>query len=254
MSWPVVEIFGPTIQGEGVDQGVSCDFVRFGGCDFKCDWCDTPHAVVPSEVREAARLNARDILSRLSGLDSYARWTILSGGNPALHDLSELVDQLHVNKQLVAVETQGTRWQPWLADVDRLCVSPKPPSSGMSNTLALLAPFMKLAQSTAHARFIDDWLFLKVVIFNDADLEYARDVRRLYPDVPLYLSAGNDAGRTVGNPTRVDRRSENEVRLDLLNKSEALVAAVMKCPVLSNEGVRVQSQYHVLLWGNKQGV
>lgn len=42
-TWPVVELFGSTIQGEGVDQGVVTHFVRFGGCDFRCSWClETP--------------------------------------------------------------------------------------------------------------------------------------------------------------------------------------------------------------------
>ena len=85
-AWPVAEIFGPTVQGEGIDQGAVVTFVRFGGCDFKCSWCDTPHAVLPEHVRELERLDAITISERLNMLDGYARWVVLSGGNvdPAL--------------------------------------------------------------------------------------------------------------------------------------------------------------------------
>ena len=54
---PVVEIFGPTIQGEGAEAGVPTHFVRVGGCDYRCIWCDTMYAVDPddrtSDVRAA---------------------------------------------------------------------------------------------------------------------------------------------------------------------------------------------------------
>ena len=49
---PVVEIFGPTIQGEGAEAGIPTHFVRVGGCDFRCSWCDTMYAVDPEIVRD----------------------------------------------------------------------------------------------------------------------------------------------------------------------------------------------------------
>ncbi len=48
---PIVEIFGPVIQGEGAMIGVQTHFVRTGGCDYRCSWFDTPYAVLPEEVR-----------------------------------------------------------------------------------------------------------------------------------------------------------------------------------------------------------
>ena len=56
--FPVVEVFGPTIQGEGELAGVPTAFVRFGGCDYRCTWCDSLHAVLPEDVREAPRMTA----------------------------------------------------------------------------------------------------------------------------------------------------------------------------------------------------
>lgn len=252
-TWPVVEVFGPTVQGEGVDQGVVCHFVRFGGCDFKCDWCDTPDAVLPEVVRKAARLSPEAILDQLVAMGP-APWVILSGGNPALHDLSSLVELLHHEGYLVAVETQGTKWRDWMADVDRLCVSPKPPSSGMDSGGFEFQRFLQagLEAKTGGERGYE-WLFLKVVIFEEEDLDFAEKIRNQFSDALLYLSAGNDAGRTVGNPTRKDTRSYQQIVMDLLVQSKWLVNEVFSRPALSKPDVIIQSQYHVLLWGNEKG-
>lgn len=52
--FPVVELFGPTIQGEGAVAGQFSHFVRFGGCPRRCSWCDSMHAVLPEEVQKNA--------------------------------------------------------------------------------------------------------------------------------------------------------------------------------------------------------
>ena len=51
----VVEVFGPTVQGEGPYAGRVCHFLRLGGCDYRCSWCDTPYAVDPAQVRKVPR-------------------------------------------------------------------------------------------------------------------------------------------------------------------------------------------------------
>lgn len=253
-AWPIAEIFGPTVQGEGVDQGVAAHFVRFGGCDYKCEWCDTPHAVLPEEVKTLGRKTSGEIVLALEKLPVKVPWVILTGGNPCLHDLEHLVNALHAAGFLVAVETQGSRWREWLRKVDRLCVSPKPPSSGMDieshrtdiQKFLIEGMTAKLDEEKSY-----EWMFLKVVIFNEDDLDYAEKIRKQLSNSLLYLSAGNDAGRTVGNPTRKDERSQDEVKLDLLDKAEWLVGEVFKRPDLLAPDVIVQSQFHVLIWGNQ---
>lgn len=252
-TYPVAEIFGPTIQGEGVDQGVPCAFVRFGGCDYKCLWCDTPHAVLPENVRKLERLTDKQIVDSLEAV-SKVPWVILSGGNPALYPLGQLVRMLRGSGYKVAVETQASRWHPWLASVDRLCFSPKPPSSGMMNPEAWDEVSDVLWTAELAKLYEGDKAFLKIVVFDDTDYTWAKFVHEEFPRFKLFLSAGNDAGKTVGNPNRVDMRTSSEVKQDLLVKSRWLTEKVLNDEGLVNTEVVVQAQHHVLLWGNEQGV
>ncbi len=251
---PVVEIFGPTVQGEGVDQGVMSHFIRFGGCDYRCSWCDTPHAVIPSEVRaNAKKMNVQEILVEIESLPRVP-WIILTGGNPALLDLSDLIAQLHDAGFLVAVETQGSRWREWMRDLDRVCVSPKPPSAGSLPERNELQRFIEegLNRWTVDDRMYQ-WMFFKVVVFDDEDLDFAELIRSQTTNALLYLSAGNDAGRTVGQPERLDDRTTDQVRADLLDRARWLTEEVFKRPKLRQENVIIQSQFHTALWGNELG-
>lgn len=128
---PVVELFGPTIQGEGMVIGQKTMFVRTGGCDYRCHWCDSAFTWDGSEKSEP--LSAEGIIERLNSLseNGYSHVTI-SGGNPALHKgIGELVALLNEKGVATAIETQGTIFQCWINRVDEVTVSPKPPSSGM---------------------------------------------------------------------------------------------------------------------------
>lgn len=81
---PVLEVFGPTIQGEGMVIGQKTMFVRTGGCDYRCSWCDS--AFTWDGTGKSEPLKAEEIISRLDqiALGKYGHVTI-SGGNPALH-------------------------------------------------------------------------------------------------------------------------------------------------------------------------
>lgn len=255
VKWPVIEIFGPTVQGEGVDQGVISNFIRFGGCDFKCDWCDTPYAVLPDEVRaNSTKMGPKDILEELGKLEGWAPWIVITGGNPALHDLEPLIDKLHENDLLVAVETQGSKWREWMRKVDRLCLSPKPPSAHQKYNWATVQRFFN---EGLEARLTEErgyeWMFIKIPIFDEKDLRWAVKVRKQLSDAMMFLSAGNDASRTVGAPDRIDNRDLGEIQRDLLMRSRVLTERAFKIPELNRPDVLVQTQYHVLLWGNEKG-
>lgn len=241
--FPVVEVFGPTVQGEGIDQGIPCYFIRMGGCDDKCTWCDTPFAVLPELVRRAERLTVEEICERINALAPGPSWIIISGGNPALHDLAGLVILLHGRGYKVAVETQGTILKPWLHRADRVCVSPKPPSSGNMTSWDTLRKFLD-GLSIFKA-------FLKVVVLDNDDYKYARTIHSMFPGYKMFVSACNDAGSTVGNPDRVDDRTGTQIVMDLCARGRWLANRIMVDPEMSD--VQVQVQNHVLYWANDRG-
>lgn len=234
---PVVEIFGPTLQGEGPDMGRPAYFVRLGGCDYRCSWCDSMYAVEPAGVRLADRLTEQQIIDRVSGLAAGPDLVVLTGGNPALFELGQLTRMFHAADMEVAVETQGSRWKQWLGQVDRLVVSPKGPSSAMDTPKhrSLLKRFMAQATDSRVT------LALKAVIFNAEDLEHARWLAWRWPGVSLHLSTGTDVG--LGEHETVDR-----VRARLRWLSEAVAID----PDLRH--VQVGTQQHVLTWGTRRGV
>lgn len=225
---PVVEIFGPTLQGEGVVIGLKTMFLRLAGCDWACAWCDTPYAWKPGELAPVRRMTPQAIRDELHRRAGTCRDLTITGGNPALHDLTELIRLLKADGWRIHVETQGTRAPAWLAQVDLVTFSPKPPSSGMPEDWEGLAAGIRLARQAV----------LKVVVFDDRDYEYARRVRRRFPHLPFVLQVGNRVGED-------DRES-------LLARLAWLAERALADPEL--EGVRVLPQLHVLLWGNRRGV
>lgn len=147
-------------------------FVRTAGCDYSCSWCDSAFTWDGSAKDDIRQLTAEEIWNELYELggDLFSHVTI-SGGNPALLvHLSELVDLLHEKEIKVAIETQGSRLQPWFSEIDDLTISPKPPSSGMStdfDKLKEIIDYLVKENRLNHAS-------LKVVVFDEADLEFAK--------------------------------------------------------------------------------
>lgn len=234
---PVIEIFGPTIQGEGAEAGLSTHFVRFGGCDYRCSWCDTMYAVDPAVVRATAeRLSDDAIVGRLEELGGAPRWVTLSGGNPALHHLGALVSSLHERGFLVGAETQGSVWRDWLASLDRLTISPKPPSSGMA-TDRRMARFGKFMAAAVSAREVS---ILKIVCFDEQDLEWAKALAGGFPAIPLFLSAGTPIPAPAG------------LRDAVGDRYRWLCEAVAGDPDLGH--ARVLPQLHVIAWKDATGV
>ena len=135
---PVLEIFGPTFQGEGRAIGQKTMFVRTGGCDYHCDWCDSAFTWDGSE--KPTMMTSDQIIEALDKLGTYD-YVTLSGGNPCLlaANMAQLVRNLTKRPVTLAVETQGSRWQQSLTPIDPLTLIPKPPSCHMKLTLHTLA-------------------------------------------------------------------------------------------------------------------
>jgi 7-carboxy-7-deazaguanine synthase len=227
-TYPIIEIFGPVLQGEGAMIGRQTHFLRLGGCDYRCAWCDSLYAVLPDEVRaNSMPLTSEEIVRRLRELGQHTPWVTLSGGNPALHQLDELVDELKNAGLRIAVETQGTLYKRWLERCDLVTISPKPPSSGMEQDIARLDRFVGLPEAN-----------LKVVVFDEADFQFARHVHCAFPQMPFYLQVGNDL--------------ENDSRETLLEKLDWLANRTLREPEMAD--AVVLPQLHVLMYGNRRGV
>lgn len=120
----VNEIFY-SLQGEGHWTGTPSVFVRFSGCNLKCDFCDTDHV-------DGVEMTARQIVERVrgavSGLSLFAEVTdgihvVLTGGEPGLQVTDELIGLLHDDGWFVQIETNGTCRLP--EGIDWVTCSPK---------------------------------------------------------------------------------------------------------------------------------
>ncbi len=238
---PVMEIFGPTIQGEGMVVGQKTMFVRTAGCDYSCSWCDSSFTWDGSGKHLIAQMTAEEIWAELKRIGGNGfSFVTISGGNPVLlRNLDALIALLKENDIKIGVETQGSKWQEWLYEIDELTISPKPPSSGMLTDFSVLSDIIEKLKSRNSRQHIS----LKIVIFNQADYEYAKQVHFRYPTIPFYLQVGNDDITTVDNQQLISH---------LLEKYELLIDWVIADEELRD--VKVLPQLHTLIWGNKRGV
>lgn len=197
---PVVDIFGPVIQGEGAMIGKQTSFIRTGGCDFRCSKCDTLYAVTPSEVKKNSTWMTSEEIADKVILDhniSKAPWVTLSGGNPAMWNFSTVIDYLHRDFYKVAIETQGSIWKDWIHDCDQITVSPKGPGmiEDTEDTMKQLHDFMvRLIEKPYPSRQIA----IKIPVFakdgdRERDLNFAKRVMEMQEmrNFQLYLSLGN---------------------------------------------------------------
>lgn len=238
----VAEVFGPTIQGEGPYAGQPTYFVRFGGCDARCVWCDSMHAVKPELVGKLPIRTPESITLELMNLDQgfeYRR-VVFSGGNPAIWDLTELVALLKHKGWEIHVETQGSIWRDWLHKVDAVIVSPKPPSAGpRERDTAQLKRFMdQMGEWWKKER---QKFYFKIVIFDDRDLDFALEFADTYliRDEVLYLSVGTH---------KFDRADT------LLASYKKLIEDATIKFAKSSLQISVLPQMHVLVWGHALGV
>jgi 7-carboxy-7-deazaguanine synthase len=237
---PVMEVFGPTIQGEGMVIGRKTMFVRTAGCDYRCSWCDSAFTWDGSEKGRIRMLTPVELFEELleTGGENFDHITI-SGGNPALIGtaMDEFIDLVHQSGIKIGLETQGSKWQDWFYKVDDLTISPKPPSSKMGTDFFILDTMVQRLIS----REVN--FSLKIVIFDDEDFEFATMVNNRYKalDIPFYLSVGN-----------IDPKEEGSISDRLLRSLDWLWDKVMDSPEMNN--ARPLPQLHTLVWHNKRGV
>jgi organic radical activating enzyme len=114
---PVMEAFY-TIQGEGYHSGKAAYFIRLAGCNVGCSWCDVKESW--DEYLHPLR-KITDITKEAASHPST--FVVITGGEPTMHDLTRLVNELQKMDRIVAIETSGT--YPLHVTVDWYCFSPK---------------------------------------------------------------------------------------------------------------------------------
>ncbi|MDE5962601.1 MAG: 7-carboxy-7-deazaguanine synthase QueE, partial [Alistipes sp.] len=114
---PLVEDFY-TIQGEGYHAGKPAYFIRLGGCDVGCRWCDAKYTWNPKLYPP---VDIRTIIDRATACPAQA--IVITGGEPLLYPLGPLTDELHERGLRIFLETSGTH--PFSGRFDWVCLSPK---------------------------------------------------------------------------------------------------------------------------------
>ena len=158
---PVMEAFY-TVQGEGVFTGHAAYFIRLGGCDVGCTWCDVKESW---DADAHPKLEVEAIVAEATKYP--ARIAVITGGEPLMHDLGALTSALRATGFRTHIETSGAH--PFSGDWHHVCLSPKK---------------FKAALPEAFQRADE----LKVIVFNKHDLQWAGEqAAQAGPDCALFL-------------------------------------------------------------------
>lgn len=176
-SLPVMEHFH-TIQGEGFYQGHSAYFIRLGGCDVGCVWCD---------VKDSWPIDAHPHIS-IDELVQFvvasgSKIAVITGGEPLMHPLDGLTSALQEKGIQTNIETSGTH--PLSGHWDWICLSPKKFKTALADSI-----------QAAHE--------LKVVIFHPSDFKFAEEyAAQVSKNCRLYLQP-EWSKRDISTPLIID--------------------------------------------------
>ncbi len=138
-----------TIQGEGKYSGTAAYFIRFGGCDVGCVWCDVKDSwPMEGHPTKSTQELVEEVLSH------QANMAVITGGEPLMYDLEELTNQLRLNSIKTHIETSGA--YSLTGTWDWVCLSPKKFKKPQSSIL-------KKADE------------LKIIVFNKSDFKWAEE-------------------------------------------------------------------------------
>lgn len=151
-----------TLQGEGAYAGHAAYFIRLGGCDVGCVWCDV------KESWDADAHPKMTLAEIVAVAEKYpGRLAVITGGEPSMHELQALTDALHEAGFRTHIETSAS--SPLSGDWDWVTLSPKKFKAPLEENLHL-----------AHE--------LKIIVFNKSDFKWAEEYAAKVPaDCKLYL-------------------------------------------------------------------
>jgi len=151
-----------TLQGEGFHQGKAAYFIRLGGCDVGCVWCDVKDSW---DAEKHPKLKIESLISKVK--KTPAEIVVITGGEPLMHDLTKLTKELQAAGLKTNIETSGAH--PLSGSWDWICLSPK-------KFKAPLPGIIPLANE------------LKIVVFNKSDFDWAEKYAALVsPSCKLFL-------------------------------------------------------------------
>ena len=170
---PIVETFH-SIQGEGAWMGTNAFFIRLAGCDVGCPWCDTK---ISWNVKKHPQIAIADLVSEAVNVNPAI--VVITGGEPLMHDLTELTNQLKMQGLRLHLETSGSH--PFSGSFDWVTFSPK-------------------QFKVPHENIYEQVSELKVVVSNQSDLIFAElNAAKILPNVVKYLQAewGNASSKDL---------------------------------------------------------
>src|SRR6478752_353381 len=127
ITYPVMEHFY-TLQGEGFHTGKAAYFIRLGGCDVGCVWCDVKDSW---DAAGHPLMTTKEIANIAA--ENPGRIAVVTGGEPAMHELSFICDELHSAGFRVHIETSGSH--PLSGQLDWVTLSPKKFKAPLDETL-----------------------------------------------------------------------------------------------------------------------
>jgi len=126
MLYKVAEMFY-SVQGEGYWSGRAAYFVRLSGCNLKCPWCDTDHTTKETLTEKDIFARANEAFTEVEVSNPFRdkKMMIITGGEPSLQNLNDLVAEFKKEGWYIGIETNGTMLERVPKSVDWITVSPK---------------------------------------------------------------------------------------------------------------------------------
>lgn len=229
MTLRISEIFY-SLQGEGRLAGVPSVFIRLAGCDLRCLWCDTPHAL---RTEQGQPLSLEQIMDQISALD--CSHMVVTGGEPLLApELPSLLRELKNQNKHITLETSATQYRPVIADL--VSISPK------------------LAHSIPHTGPHADFAPIhKTRRLNIEAIQYFMD----HHDYQLKFVVGERADLAEVDQILAELHHVSRDRIMLMpqarTQKQYRTTGPLAAQLCLEKGFRYCPRLHVELWGNRRG-
>jgi len=176
-SFPVMESFY-SIQGEGTHSGKPSYFIRLAGCDVNCDWCDVKDSW---DIDSSQYKSIDEITNEIKKFSTDL--VIITGGEPLMHNLTDLTSALKKLGKKIHIETSGTH--PVSGYFDWICFSPKKFKKPLDE-------FFKMSNE------------LKIIISKDSDFRWAEYLLRQIKNKPELILQAEWSRSEIINPKILD--------------------------------------------------